>query len=222
MARMPLGQPRSVPDREGEAYDEMLRQERLKRDRAEQASTGQAQSSVGHPGFAESLIPVWGSGREAVADFQEGDYVGAAFNGGLAASDLFLAGAIGKAALKATAKVATKAGGKRVLSTTWNATQKRMRKEGYIPPGQQGHHWLVPRNGWGKSVPDSIKNAHWNVMPRPAGVHKRLHTRDLTGGRPRFNLAERYLYGTPRTAKVSSAAAVGHPAAAAKARIEDE
>jgi hypothetical protein len=30
-------------------------------------------ASVGHPGFAESLIPVWGSGREAVADYQEGD-----------------------------------------------------------------------------------------------------------------------------------------------------
>jgi len=99
MARMPLGQPRSVPDPEGEAYDEMLRQERLKRDRAEQAPGGRSQSSVGHPGFAESLIPVWGSGREAVADFQEGDYVGAALNGGLAASDLFLAGAAGKALL---------------------------------------------------------------------------------------------------------------------------
>ena len=52
MARMPTGQPRSVPDPEGEAYDEMLREERLKRSRAEQ--------SVGHPGFAESLIPVLG------------------------------------------------------------------------------------------------------------------------------------------------------------------
>lgn len=51
---------------------------------------------VGRPGFAESLIPVWGSGREAIADFQEGDYVGAGINGAAAASDLFLAGAAGK------------------------------------------------------------------------------------------------------------------------------
>lgn len=92
MARMPAGQPRSVPDPHGEAYEEMLRGERLKRNRAEQ--------SVGHPGFAESLIPVWGSGREAVADFQEGDYAGAALNAGLAASDVFLAGAVGKALSK--------------------------------------------------------------------------------------------------------------------------
>jgi hypothetical protein len=211
-----------VPDREGEAYDEMLRQERLKRDRAERAVAGQPKSSVGHPGFAESLIPVWGSGREAVADFQDGDYVGAALNGGLAASDLFLAGAGGKALIKTIAKAATKAGGKRVLSTTWNATRARMKNEGYIPPGQQGHHWLIPQNGWGKSVPAKIKNAHWNVMPRPAHVHKRIHTRDLIGGKPRFNFAERYLYGTPRTAKVISADAVGHPATALKSRLEED
>jgi hypothetical protein len=211
-----------VPDPEGEAYDEMLRQERLKRDRAERASAEHPQNSVGHPGFAESLIPVWGSGREAVADFQEGDYVGAALNGGLAASDLFLAGAAGKALLKTGMKVATKAGGKRVLSMTWNATRKRMQKEGYIPPGEQGHHWLIPRNGWGKSIPDKIKNAHWNVMPRPADVHKRIHTRDLIRGEPRFNLAERYLYGTPRTAKVLSADALGHPATGVKARLEED
>jgi hypothetical protein len=62
-------------------------------------------ASVGHPGFAESLIPVWGSGREAVADYQEGDYVGAALNGVLAASDMSLAGdaakAIGKSGIHA-------------------------------------------------------------------------------------------------------------------------
>jgi hypothetical protein len=36
---------------------------------------------VGHPGLWESLIPVWGSGREAIADYQDGDYAGAALNG---------------------------------------------------------------------------------------------------------------------------------------------
>ena len=76
----------------GERYEEIIRQERLKRARAEAAAAQPSVNSVGHPGFAESLIPVWGSGREAVADFQEGDYAGAALNGALAASDLFLAG----------------------------------------------------------------------------------------------------------------------------------
>lgn len=87
MAQMPKGGPRSVPDPAGE--------------RAEAAVAQPPVSSVGHPGFAESLIPVWGSGREAVADFQEGDYAGAALNGALAASDLFLAGSIAKGLRKA-------------------------------------------------------------------------------------------------------------------------
>jgi len=210
MARMPTGQPRSVPDAEGEAYDEMLRKERFERDHGEQ--------SVGHPGFAESLIPVWGSGREAIADFQEGDYAGALLNGGLAASDVFLAGAAAKTAVKVASKAVATGSGKRALSTTWNATRKRMQREGYIPSGQQGHHWFIPQNGWGKQVPEAVKNSHWNVMPRPPEVHGRLHHR--VGDQPRYNVAERYMYGTPTTAKVATSAAVGHPAGAAKAQSE--
>lgn len=38
MAQMPKGEPRSVPDPAGEQYDEMIRQERLKRARAEAAA----------------------------------------------------------------------------------------------------------------------------------------------------------------------------------------
>jgi hypothetical protein len=53
-----------------------------------------------HPGLAESLIPVWGSGREAIADFKEGDVPGGIINGVAAASDLFLAGSAAKGAGK--------------------------------------------------------------------------------------------------------------------------
>src|SRR5215469_16472113 len=42
---------------------------------------------IGHPGTLESFIPVWGSGREALADLEEGKPVSAAFNAGLAALD---------------------------------------------------------------------------------------------------------------------------------------
>lgn len=38
MAQMPRGEPRSVPDPEGEQYDAMIREERLKRQRAEAAA----------------------------------------------------------------------------------------------------------------------------------------------------------------------------------------
>jgi len=75
----------------------------------QQRRQGEAENSVGHPGFAESLIPVWGSGREAVADFQEGDYLGASLNTALAVSDLFLAGSIGKGLAKGGIYIAEKA-----------------------------------------------------------------------------------------------------------------
>lgn len=217
MARMPAGQPRSVPDAAGEAYDEMLRQERLKRDRAEAADGGR-KSSVGHPGFAESLIPVWGSGREAVADFQDGDYVGAAANGALAVSDVFLAGAAVKAGAKIAGRAAAAAARGKPYSTTWNATQKRMKREGYLPKGQQGHHWLIPQNGWGKSVPEAIKNAHWNIKPLDRTTHGRVHHR--VGDLPRYGLVERYLHGTPTTAKVLTGSAIGRPATAGKAQAD--
>jgi len=39
-------------------------------------------------------------------------------------------------------------------------------------------------------------------------------------GQPQFNAVERYVYGTPAWSKVATGAAVGHPAAAAKAQSD--
>jgi hypothetical protein len=217
MARMPRGEPRSVPDPDGERYDEMIRQERLKKERAE-AAAARPGRSVGHPGFAESLIPVWGSGREAVADFQEGDYAGAALNGALAASDLFLAESIAKGLAKGGfyfVKGAAKEG-----AYDWSRKVRPwMGEQGRLAPGQHGHHWAIPQNGWGKHVPDAIKNQPWNIKPMAdATTHWRLEHR--VGDLPRFNPAERYWHGTPAWSKVATGGAVGHPAAAAKAHSD--
>lgn len=46
--------------------------------------------SVGAPGLGESLIPIWGSGRAAINDFQEGRWGWGIFNTALAVSDVFL------------------------------------------------------------------------------------------------------------------------------------
>jgi hypothetical protein len=66
-------------------------------------------------------------------------------------------------------------------------------------------------------VPDAIKNQPWNIKPMPsAEVRGRI-----TGpykGKPQFNVAERYWYGTPAWSKVTTGAAVGHPLAAATAQ----
>src|ERR1700740_1174844 len=129
-------------------YDAIQARERAARDAAE--AQERSHSSVGHPGFAESLIPVWGSGREAVADFQEGDYAGAALNGALAASDLFVAGSVAKGvakggmyALKASQSAAEN-------PYAWKTVRKWMGDKGFLDSGQHGHHWLIPQNGGGK------------------------------------------------------------------------
>lgn len=46
--------------------------------------------SVGEPGLGESLIPIWGSGRESINHFQHGNYVRGVFWGAMAVSDVFL------------------------------------------------------------------------------------------------------------------------------------
>lgn len=217
MARMPRGEPRSVPDPDGERYDEMIRQERLKKKRAE-AAAARPGRSVGHPGFAESLIPVWGSGREAVADFQEGNYAGAALNGALAASDLFLAESIAKGLAKGGFYIAEDLAKKAPYG--WKKEVRPwMGEKGHLKPRQHGHHWAIPQKGWGKQVPDAIKNQPWNIKPMPdATTHGRLEHR--VGDLPRFNPVERYWHGTPAWSKVGTGAAVGHPVAAAKAHSD--
>ena len=141
---------------------------------------------IGHPGIAESFIPVWGSGREALADLQEQDYGGAAFNGALAVSDLVPA----KAVLGAAEKGLWKTG-----SHTWNATRKWMGKTRDLAKGQEVHHWAIPQGNWGRMVPDWIKHQPWNLKAMPSRqVHRRIHT---NFGEPRFGPAERFWHGTP-------------------------
>lgn len=217
MAATPKGQPRSVPDPDKAAYDRMVEEQR--RTNVEKDGAG-----VGHPGFAESLIPFWGSGKEAVADFQDGDYVGAGLNGALAVSDVFLAGALLKGGAKMAVRAAARAG-KRPYVMKWKTTSGRLHRQGYIPKGHEGHHWLIPQNGWGKNVPDAVKNAHWNIKPLPAEVHGRIHHRVKAPDgsyMPRYGPAAQFWRGTPIAAKPAAAGAVGHPVTAAKAKVEEK
>ena len=59
---------------------------------------------VGEPGFWESLIPFWGSGRTAVNDFETGHPVWGTVNLALAASDVFLVRSIASAGGKLVVK----------------------------------------------------------------------------------------------------------------------
>ncbi len=64
--------------------------------------------SVGEPGFGESLIPFWGSGRSAVNAFQEGRYWAGIGYSTLTVSDVLLAKALATAVVKGVVKVGVK------------------------------------------------------------------------------------------------------------------
>lgn len=180
--------------------------------------------SVGHPGFAESLIPVWGSGREAIADFQEGDLAGGILNTVLAGSDLFLGASVAKGLAKGGAFAVKGMVGRRA-APNWRNLRSQMEKRGLIEKGQHGHHWLIPQNKWGKHVPDIVKNHPLNIKPMPtvarvrdtgrgvdylSSMHGRLDNQYM--GLQRFNPAQRYWYGTPDWWKAANAKMIGHPA----------
>lgn len=191
-------QPRSVRDDLKAAEDAAARKQRDYNARQEEAWYRK------HPGTAESLIPVWGSGREAVADAFEGDVVGAVANGALAVADLTGEGYVLKTLGKGGLKIAG--------SNGWKATRKWMGDKELLEAGQHGHHWLAHRNsGWGKAVPDIIKNQPWNIKAMPsAEVHARM--RGARNGQPKFNAIERYIYGTPAWWKVQNGVTVAHGA----------
>jgi RHS repeat-associated protein len=67
---------------------------------------------VGEPGFGESLIPVWGSGRSAINAFQQGNYGWGAFHTAMAISDVFFVKTLATAAMKGIVGVAAKTGWK--------------------------------------------------------------------------------------------------------------
>lgn len=171
---------------------------------------------VGHPGFAESLIPVWGSAREALADVEDHDVVGGALNTGLAAADLFLAGDIAKAVGKGGLYAITGAIGRPAKEAVWkDFVRPKMGDLGMLEEGQHGHHWFFPQKA--KNIPPVIRNHPINIQAMPsAEVHGRLSHRYK--GKPRYGLLGRYWHGTPHWSKVATGSAIGHPVAAVQAR----
>ena len=66
---------------------------------------------VGQPGFAESWIPVWGPGRAALDNFQNGNYGRAALDTAFLALDLVGVGVVAKAAFRGVRRAAAVVGG---------------------------------------------------------------------------------------------------------------
>jgi hypothetical protein len=186
-----------------------------------------ASVKVGHPGLAESFIPVWGSGREALADLQDGNYLGAAFNGAMAVTDLIPAAAVGKAVYRGkklgelAAKLAEKraakaAAGKHVgkdAVDSW-ANYRRWREDKKYHPGKEMHHAFIPNRM--TFIPGFIRHSDLNLTPLSREMHARIHGsfKDL----PRYNRLQQYWVGTPEWAKVAKASALGHVETAREVR----
>lgn len=213
--------PRSVPDPDAARHEAAARQQRAYNKAQEAALSRKTAAGVedakrlgdrifppaslpdmgriDHPGEMESWIPIWGPGREALADRQDGDLLGALGNGVLAASDVVPAKAVAGSLLKGAVKV----GGPHVWRTKpWEKAQgvrQWLGEKGYLKPGEHGHHWAIPQNGWGKSVPEWLKNQPWDIKGLDAVTHGRVHGPYTVGGvrLPKFNLPQRIWYGTP-------------------------
>jgi hypothetical protein len=157
---------------------------------------------VGQPGSVESFIPVWGSARSAVDDFQCGKWGRGLFNAGMAGLDL-----VGGWLIKAGGRLAIKAG-----SHAWRATRKWLGKEVWnLPKGTQVHHWLVPQrlydgieNQTVREITRAIFNQPWNllpVLPRNGITSQMLHNGIHGKGPLAYGPIGRLWYGTPHEAK---------------------
>lgn len=168
---------------------------------------------VGQPGVWESMIPIWGSVRAAVDDYQNGRYGWAVFNAGLAVSDVFLMKAVVVGLGKVAAGTAFKVAG----SHSWGATRAWLGKSMSLKKGQEVHHWLLERNqGIGKYARGWLKNQPWNLMVLPEttgelrpgwGIHRAIETAWRNG-----NLFEWFMIGTPQWFKAASLSGAGHAA----------
>ncbi len=100
-------------------------------------------------GFWESLIPIWGSGKQAYEDFACGRWGWGIFNTVLAVSDVFLV----KSLVTAGAKAVFKTGLKKGMS----------RPNPAFPRGKEWvemSHWIPDR-----ALPEGLKDAGWNLKP---------------------------------------------------------
>ncbi len=200
MARMPRGEPRSVPDPAGESYDGKMAEIRAKRkaeDQGLRSPFDMAQDAledfqngpkIQRPNLAESFIPVVGPAWDAAADLQDGNYGGAAFNAALAVGDVLPVGAVVKGARAATKGIGILKKG----SVTAGAAAKQIRKAGLAGKGEEIHH-TIPLNGKSRSAQDP-RNHYALLKALPQETHRRL-----TGswnGKRRFDPIRRVWYGT--------------------------
>jgi RHS repeat-associated protein len=147
------------------------------------------------PGFWESLIPVWGSGKTALHDFECGHWGWGLLNTGIAISDVFLVKTLVTTIGKVGVNSLWKSG-----AHNWDATRSWLTRRGWRETkGNHMHHAFLERNrGIGSNVPDGIKNQPWNLVELSPEMHMAM---DGNSSVIKLNPATRLWYGTPDWAK---------------------
>lgn len=111
-------------------------------------------------GAGESVIPVWGSGKQALYDIEDGEYGWAAINIGMAVSDVFLLKSIVKGGMTGGFKLMTK------NYKNWSNYRGLLGTTGFAESGQHVHHWLFYKGGKsGSGAWWKMKNQMWNLTP---------------------------------------------------------
>jgi hypothetical protein len=152
---------------------------------------------------AAGIARILNGPRQARHEVEEGHPLRGAVHAATAAADLEL----GRSVLSGVRRGAFKISG----SHGWKATRKWMGKRGFAAKRQPVHHWAIPQGGWGKVVPDFIKNQPWNGRPMETVLnHIRTHGAAPSFGLPRFNALERYWHATPTWWKAATGSMVGH------------
>ena len=178
---------------------------------------------IEEPGFAESMVPIWGPAKQAAADFERGCYAWGTFNTALAAVDAIpgvaLVKTAGKVGLTGLLRVGYRArGGALKLYKSWDWKQVRswMGARGWAEyKGQEFHHWLVPQRWYrGNRYLEPIFNQPWNIkrIPEnpPGGLTpQRFHQAIHGKSQDKFNALERLWHGSPNWAKGTAASVSG-------------
>jgi len=200
MARMPRGEPTTVPDPAGDLYERDMARVRAQREAEDRGLRSpldfakdalddfQDGPDIRRPTTAQSFIPIVGPAWEAVADLQDGNYAGAAFNGAVAVADALPVGVAVKGVRMATKGVGAFKRG----SVTADASRKVLRGIGVAKPGQEIHH-TIPLKGLGRNVQDP-RNHYALLKVLPKEQHRRLT--GSWGGKPRYDPIRRIWYGT--------------------------
>ena len=210
------GRPRSVPDPDKTAYDEMIQRHRVLVARQERVDRPADNSGEASRPFVQSAVPsrpidtvmadivhVLNGPREARRKVVAGHIVRGLLDGATSAADLELGASVEKGIRKGAFKVTG--------SHSWRQTRKWLADKELAAKNQHVHHALIPNREWGKWVPEIIKNQPWNLKAMETPLdHIRIHGRSRKFDLPRFNRLQRYWYGTPRWWKAANGSLAGH------------